>query len=147
MGKGKLYLIGGSYGLSLSVILSVISSFAIGRVIGGWDPSLIIRMILTCCMPFTVIYSILAVKLNTFDRKKRWLVAALSAFLILLFSGSIGAVIVESYTIGFENVNIKGFFMYAPIYAISFLPLTWPIVYFTCILLESIIEWRTHQEQ
>lgn len=144
--KGKLYLIGGIYGLCLSAILSVVSSFAIIFVIGGWDPNIPIWFFLTSFIPFIIIYSILAVRIKALNTKKRSIMAAITALLILLYSGSIGTSLVESYTYGYQNVNIMGYFQYAPIYAFSLLPVTWPIAYFSFIILESVVEWKTHQK-
>lgn len=141
--KGKLYLIGGIFGLCLSAILSVISSFVLTFVLGGWDPRISIWFFLTSFIPFTVIYSILAVRITALNTKKRSIIAAITALLILLYSGSIGASLVASYTFGYQNVNIMGYFQYAPIYAFSLLPVTWPITYFSFIILESVVEWKT----
>ncbi|MGG1664506.1 hypothetical protein [Brevibacillus sp. NRS-1366] len=143
MEKGKLYLIGGIFGLCLSAILSVISSFVLTFVLGGWDPRISIWFFLTSFIPFTVIYSILAVRITALNTKKRSIIAAITALLILLYSGSIGASLVASYTFGYQNVNIMGYFQYAPIYAFSLLPVTWPITYFSFIILESVVEWKT----
>ncbi|GED72538.1 hypothetical protein BRE01_62400 [Brevibacillus reuszeri] len=146
MEKGKLYLIGGICGLFLSVILSVVSSFAIIFVIGGWDPNIPIWFFLTSFIPFIIIYSILAVRITALNTKKRSIMAAFTALLILLYAGSIGASLVASYKFGYQNVNIMGYFQYAPIYAFSLLPVTWPVAYFSFIILESVVEWKTQQK-
>ncbi|MGK5512323.1 hypothetical protein [Brevibacillus formosus] len=142
MEKERIALYGGMYGLCLSVILSLISSIGTAPILlsGGNLLNVFLWMFLTSFIPFIVIYALLAKKLSNISGKRLWLLAAITAFIIVLLAGSLGAVIVESYQSGYEKVNILGFVYAAPVYSLILLPITCPIIVLTFTIWKSIKE-------
>ncbi|MFS0557837.1 hypothetical protein [Brevibacillus sp. 179-C9.3 HS] len=138
----RIVLYGGIYGLCLSVVLSLISSIGTAPILlsGGNLLNVFLWMFLTSFIPFTVIYALLAKKLSNISGKRLWLLAAITAFIIVLLAGSLGAVIVESYQSGYEKVNILGFVYAAPVYSLILLPITCPIIVLTFTIWKSIKE-------
>ncbi|WP_246586636.1 hypothetical protein [Cytobacillus gottheilii] len=122
-------------GLIFGVVFSIAAAFLfmlIGQTMAGgvtsfWGESWLYFSVL---IPFSITFPILSVYFHNkknVSNKKLWQISAICAFLVSLFSGTIGAIFGEMIVRGgIESINIEGTLVWGPIYAIFLLPVTIP---------------------
>ena len=59
--------------------------------------------------------------------KSGWVVAILSAVLVVIVAGSAGAIVVQSLRFGPSRVNWSGYLQWCGVYSVVLLPLTLPV--------------------
>lgn len=81
-------------------------------------------------IPFAITFAILGGYFRNrkeLSNKKLWLISLICAFLVTLYSGTIGAIFGETIVRGgMETLNIDGTLVWGTIYAFILLPLTTP---------------------
>ena len=79
-------------------------------------------------IPFSITFSLLGGYFhnrNDLSNNKLWLVSFISAFIVTLYSGTIGAIFGESIVRGgTETINVEGTLIWGTIYSFIFLPFT-----------------------
>lgn len=79
-------------------------------------------------IPFAITFIVLGnyfFKRNEVSKKRLWMISFISAFLVTLFSGTIGAIIGEMIVRGgLDTINVKGTLVWGTIYAFLLLPIT-----------------------
>lgn len=139
-------VVGGVYGAILSLFLSFLfmgfGQSAAGGFTSLWGEKWLYSSTL---FPFIISFSILGFYLNKRTKqqtnKKKWIISFLLAFLITLYSGTVGALFGEFMVRGtLESMNISGTFTWGSIYSIIFLPVTTVIAYCLIYGLEGILK-------
>ncbi|MDK7667406.1 hypothetical protein [Cytobacillus oceanisediminis] len=139
-------VVGGVYGAILSLFLSFLfmgfGQSAAGGFTSLWGEKWLYSSTL---FPFIISFSILGFYLNKRTKqqtnKKKWIISFLLAFLITLYSGTVGALFGEFMVRGtLESMNISGTFTWGSIYSIIFLPVTTVIAYCLIYGLEEILK-------
>lgn len=139
-------VVGGVYGAILSLFLSFLfmgfGQSAAGGFTSLWGEKWLYSSTL---FPFIISFSILGFYLNKRTKqqtnKKKWIISFLLAFLITLYSGTVGALFGEFMVRGtLESLNISGTFTWGSIYSIIFLPVTTVIAYCLIYGLEGILK-------
>ncbi|KYG90138.1 hypothetical protein MHH70_09305 [Metasolibacillus sp. FSL H7-0170] len=122
-------------GLIFGVVLSFVTALLfmlIGQAWAGgitsfWGESWLYFSVI---IPFAIAFSILGGYFQNkkgLSNKRLWLISLLCAFLVTLYSGTIGAIFGETIVRGgMETINIEGTLVWGTIYAIILLPLTTP---------------------
>lgn len=148
MGKSAVrgLFIGLIFGIVLSTIGSILFAFVtnasaggyINNPIEGWEWFFYISII-----PIAITFAAYGKWLsgNRSTPKKLWLSGAIIAFMIVWLAGSLGTILISSLQRGFETVNISGYLIAGPIYAVILLPITCPIATSMFKTLEIIIDW------
>lgn len=94
-------------------------------------------------IPFAITFSVLGGYFhnkNEISNKKLWLLSLLSAFLVALYSGTIGALFGETIVRGgMKTINVEGTLIWGTIYAFILLPITTPFARFLIGILHKII--------
>lgn len=128
----NLYWIKGSvFGILCSIIVALLFSILAQTWAGGmtlfWGESWLYYSVI---IPFTITFTILGFYFPTtkqLSNKKLWLISLICAFLVTLYSGTIGAIFGETIARGgMETINIEGTLVWGTIYAFILLPLTTP---------------------
>lgn len=85
-------------------------------------------------IPFALTFAVLGGNFhnsNELSIKKLWLISVICAFLVTLYSGTIGAIFGEMIVRGgIETINVEGTLVWGTIYAFILLPLTTPFARF-----------------
>ncbi len=85
-------------------------------------------------IPFAITFAVLGGYFhnrNKISNKKLWLLSLLSAFLVTLYSGTIGAIFAETIIRGgMKTINVEGTLIWGTIYAFILLPITTPFTRF-----------------
>lgn len=128
-------VVGGVYGAFLSLFSSFLfmgfGQSAAGGFTSLWGENWLYWSTL---FPFIIGFSILGFYLYKRNKqqtnKKIWIISCLIAFLITLYSGTVGALFGEYMVRGtLESMNISGTLTWGSIYSIVFLPITTVIAY------------------
>lgn len=94
-------------------------------------------------IPFATTFSVLGGYFhnkNEISNKKLWLLSLLSAFLVALYSGTIGAIFGETIVRGgMKTINVEGTLIWGTIYAFILLPITTPFARLLIGILHKII--------
>lgn len=94
-------------------------------------------------IPFAITFSVLGGYFhnkNEISNKKLWLLSLLSAFLVALYSGTIGAIFGETIVRGgMKTINVEGTLIWGTIYAFILLPITTPFARLLIGILHKII--------
>ncbi|WP_186670394.1 hypothetical protein [Sporosarcina sp. BP05] len=94
-------------------------------------------------IPFAITFAVLGGYFhnkNEVSNKKLWLISLLSAFLVTLYSGTIGAIFGETIVRGgMKTINVEGTLIWGTIYAFILLPLTTPFARFLIGIFHKII--------
>ena len=94
-------------------------------------------------IPFAITFAVLGGYFhnrNEISNKKLWQLSLLSAFLVTLYSGTIGAIFGETIVRGgMRTINIEGTLIWGTIYAFILLPLTTPFARFLIGIFHKII--------
>lgn len=131
-------------GLIFGALLSFVSALLFmliaqvwaGGITSFWGES---WLYLSVFFPFIVTFAILGGyfhKRDALSNQKLWLISLICAFLITLYSGTIGALFAEfilrggslrtQIPGGYTSVNVEGTFVWGTIYAFVLLPITTP---------------------
>lgn len=122
-------------GLIFGILLSFITALLfmlLGQIWAGgitsfWGES---WLYFSEIIPFTITFAVLGGYFhnrNELTNKKLWLISLLIAFLITLYSGTVGAIFGESIVRnGMDTINVEGTLIWGTIYAFILLPLTTP---------------------
>lgn len=131
-GVKNLYWIKGSvFGILCSIVAALLFSILAQTWAGGmtlfWGESWLYYSVI---IPFTITFAILGFYFPTIkelSNKKLWLISLICAFLVTLYSGTIGAIFGETIARGgMETINIEDTLVWGTIYAFILLPLTTP---------------------
>lgn len=133
-------------GLIFGVLFSLISAMLFmlfgqmwaGGITSFWGESWLYFAVI---IPFIITFAILGGYFHNRNvtNKKLWLLSLICAFLISLYSGTIGAIFGETIVRGgMETINIEGTLVWGTIYAFILLPLTTP---FTRLLIEILYKF------
>lgn len=111
-----------------------------GGVTSFWGESWLYFSVI---IPFLISFAVLGGYFhnrNDLTNKKLWLISLLIAFLVTLYSGTVGAICGASIVGGgIETVNVEGTLIWGTIYTFIFLPLTTPFARFLIGILYKII--------
>ncbi|MDX8367944.1 hypothetical protein [Cytobacillus sp. IB215665] len=95
-------------------------------------------------IPFTITFAILGGYFhnrNELSNKKLWAISLICAFLVTLYSGTIGAIFGETIVRGgMETINVEGTLVWGALYAFILLPFTTPFARFLIGIFYKIIE-------
>lgn len=109
------------------MIFMLIGQAWAGGITSFWGES---WLYFSVSIPFAVTFAILGGYFhnrNEISNKRLWLISLLCAFLVSLYSGTIGAIFGETIVRGgMETVNVEGTLVWGTIYAFVLLPLTTP---------------------
>ena len=122
-------------GLIFGILISFITALLFmllgqmwaGGITSFWGESWLYFSVI---IPFTITFAVLGGYFhnrNKLTNKKLWLISLIIAFLITLYSGTVGAIFGE-YIVrdGMETINVEGTLIWGTIYAFILLPLTTP---------------------
>lgn len=111
-----------------------------GGIASFWGESwLYFSVIIPFAITFTVLGGYFHNK-NELSNKKLWLISLFCAFLVTLYSGTIGAIFGETIVRGgMETINVEGTLVWGTIYAFILLPLTVPFARFLIGIFYNII--------
>ena len=135
-------------GLIFGALLSFITALLfmlIGQTLAGgitsfWGESWLYFSVI---IPFAITFAVLGGYFhnrNEISNKKLWQLSLLSAFLVTLYSGTIGAIFGETIVRGgMRTINIEGTLIWGTIYAFILLPLTTPFARFLIGIFHKII--------
>lgn len=59
--------------------------------------------------------------------RRIWLVALFAALVTVALSGALGAPIVQTLRFGLSRVNVSGYVLWSPVYAVVLLPVSFPL--------------------
>ena len=94
-------------------------------------------------IPFVINFAVLGGYFhnkNELSNKKLWLISLICAFLVSLYSGTIGAIFGETIVRGgMKTINIEGTLVWGTIYAFILLPLTTPFLRLLIEILYNLI--------
>lgn len=124
-------MLGLSYGIVISLLSSLLFMLFAQMISGGvtmfWGEK---WLYVSVIVPFAVAFAILGGyfhKRKELSNKKLWEISFVCAFLVTLYSGTVGAIFGETIVRGgLETINIKGTLLWGIIYAFALLPLTTP---------------------
>lgn len=119
------------FGALFSFISALLFMLLVQSLAGGitvfWGESWLYFSVI---IPFAITFALLGGYFhnrNEISNKKLWLLSLLSAFLITLYSGTIGAIFGETIARGgMKTINVEGTLIWGTIYAFILLPLTTP---------------------
>ncbi|ATP40656.1 hypothetical protein CSE16_11690 [Solibacillus sp. R5-41] len=136
-------------GLIFGAVLSLVSALifmllaqtSAGGITSFWGESWLYFAVI---IPFVITFAILGGYFhnrNELSNRKLWLISLISAFLVTLYSGTIGAIFGETIVRGgMETINVEGTLIWGTIYAFILLPLTTPFARFLLGIFYSIIK-------
>ncbi len=110
-----------------SIVLAMLSGFLIGYSSHPFET--LPWIFAVSVVPTAVAALVLAIAAGRMPgaSKRIWLVALFAALVTVAFSGALGAPIVQSLRVGFSRVNVSGYVLWSPIYAIVLLPVSFPL--------------------
>lgn len=124
-------MLGLSYGIVISLLSSLLFMLFAQMISGGvtmlWGEKWLYFSVI---VPFAVAFAILGGyfdKRKELSNKKLWEISFVCAFLVTLYSGTVGAIFGETIVRGgLETINIEGTLLWGIIYTVVLLPLTTP---------------------
>lgn len=123
----KGFIFGALFSFVTAMIFMLIGQAWAGGITSFWGES---WLYFSVSIPFAVTFAILGGYFhnrNEISNKRLWLISLLCAFLVSLYSGTIGAIFGETIVRGgMETVNVEGTLVWGTIYAFVLLPLTTP---------------------
>lgn len=146
---------GARLGLIFGLVVSLLSAFIFmffGQIAasGGGRPTILMGeawLYYATLLPFILGFTLLGGyfekhhKHDVVSSKKLWLISLYYAFLLTLFSGTVGALLGETIVRGgLETVNVEGTLIWGTIYAFVLIPLTWPFFRFVIHLFVMFLE-------
>jgi predicted membrane channel-forming protein YqfA (hemolysin III family) len=133
------------YGIVLSGIGSLVAASFVTICFGGLGDdfgNFCSWLFLISFVPIGLSFALVGIKevVSPFSNKAIWLIGILMTFIIIVLSGSIGAIIVEGIKRGgFESINIKGYLTWGLIYVLILLPFVSPVLVAAIKLLTYIL--------
>jgi hypothetical protein len=128
--KFRRSLVGFFYGLILSLICSFFIAIFANSVAGessfaGWS-----WFFLASCIPFSISFGISGYffAYKNSRKAKYWMICGIIGFINVLYMGTIGAIMGSAVRYSMENVNVAGYLVWGPVYAVLFLPLSTLVV-------------------
>ena len=123
--KGLIF--GAAFSFVTALLFMLIAQALAGGFTLFWGES---WLYLSVIIPFSVTFAVLGGyfhKRKEISNKTLWLISLICAFLVTLYSGTIGAIFGETIVRGgMETMNIEGTLVWGTIYAFILLPLTTP---------------------
>lgn len=136
--KGLIF--GALFSFITALLFMLIGQTLAGGITLFWGESWLYFSII---IPFAITFAVLGGYFhnrNEVSNKKLWLISLLSAFLVTLYSGTIGAIFGETIVRGgMKTINVEGTLIWGTIYAFILLPLTTPFARFLIGILHKII--------
>lgn len=128
----KAGIIGLIFGFAVSVIISLVFSVMAQSASGGITSLLGESWLYYATLvPFSIAFLLLGMyftKYSVNKDKKLWVISLIAAFLITLYTGTIGAIFGEFIVRGgMETINVEETLKWGTIYSFLFLPFTVPI--------------------
>lgn len=123
----KGFVFGALFSLFTALLFMLMGQFVAGGFTSFWGESwLYFAVIVPFVITFTVLGGYFHNK-NEISNKKIWLISLLCAFLVTLYSGTVGAIFGEFIVRGgMKTINIEGTLVWGTIYAFILLPFTTP---------------------
>ncbi|WP_016838164.1 hypothetical protein [Ureibacillus thermosphaericus] len=123
--KGLIF--GAVFSFVTALLFMLIGQAWAGGITSFWGESWLYFSVI---IPFAITFAVLGGYFHNrkeLSNKKLWLISLISAFLVTLYSGTIGAIFGETIVRGgMETINIDGTLVWGTIYAFVLLPLTTP---------------------
>ncbi|MCM3634508.1 hypothetical protein [Paenibacillus camelliae] len=122
----KGFIFGALFSFITAMLFMLIGQMWAGGVTSMWGES---WLYFSVVIPFVITFTVLGGYFHNRNatNKKLWLISLICAFLITLYSGTIGAIFGETIVRGgMETINIEGTLVWGTIYAFILLPLTTP---------------------
>ncbi|PAE23440.1 hypothetical protein [Bacillus sp. 7894-2] len=123
--KGLIF--GAVFSFVTALLFMLIGQVWAGGVTSFWGESWLYFSVI---IPFAITFAVLGGYFHNrreLSNKKLWLISLICAFLVTLYSGTIGAIFGETIDRGgMETLNIDGTLVWGTIYAFILLPLTTP---------------------
>lgn len=123
--KGLIF--GAVFSFVTALLFMLIGQAWAGGITSFWGESWLYFSVI---IPFAITFAILGGYFRNrkeLSNKKLWLISLICAFLVTLYSGTIGAIFGETIVRGgMETLNIDGTLVWGTIYAFILLPLTTP---------------------
>ncbi len=123
--KGLIF--GALFSFITALLFMLIGQTLAGGITLFWGESWLYFSVI---IPFAITFAVLGGYFhnrNEVSNKKLWLISLLSAFLVTLYSGTIGAIFGETIVRGgMKTINVEGTLIWGTIYAFILLPLTTP---------------------
>ena len=136
--KGLIF--GALFSFITALLFMLIGQTLAGGITLFWGESWLYFSVI---IPFAITFAVLGGYFhnrNEVSNKKLWLISLLSAFLVTLYSGTIGAIFGETIVRGgMKTINVEGTLIWGTIYAFILLPLTTPFARFLIGILHKII--------
>lgn len=135
-------------GLIFGIIFSIMMTFLFmlfGQMWAGGITSFFGEswLYVSVIIPFAITFAFLGTYFHNrkeLPNKKLWIISLICAFLITLYSGTIGAIMGETIVRGgSETINVEGTMIWGTIYAFAFLPFTTPLARFLIWILIKIL--------
>ncbi|MFE1631073.1 hypothetical protein ACFLFF_30525 [Brevibacillus reuszeri] len=123
--KGLIF--GVVFSFIIGLLFMLIAQIWAGGISSFWGES---WLYLSIIIPVTINFTVLGGYFHNrkeITNKKLWFISLVSAFLVTLYSGTIGAIFGETIVRGgMETINFEGTFLWGTIYAFILLPFTTP---------------------
>ena len=123
----KGFIFGVVFSFVAALLFMLIGQASAGGITSFWGES---WLYFSVVIPFAITFAILGGYFhnrNELSTKKLWLISLICAFLVTLYSGTIGAIFGETIVRGgMETINIDDILIWGTIYAFILLPLTTP---------------------
>ncbi|MBO0600208.1 hypothetical protein I2483_00910 [Sporosarcina sp. E16_3] len=136
----KGHICGVLFSFITALLFMLIVQTLAGEIILFWGESWLYFSVI---IPFAITFAVLGGYFhnrNEVSNKKLWLISLLSAFLVTLYSGTIGAIFGETIVRGgMKTINVEGTLIWGTIYAFILLPLTTPFARFLIGIFHKII--------
>ncbi|MED4601804.1 hypothetical protein P9314_13980 [Paenibacillus validus] len=127
--KGLIF--GALFSFITALLFMLIGQVWAGGITSFWGEEWLYFSVI---IPFAITFAVLGGYFhnrNALSNKKLWLISLISAFLVTLYSGTVGAIFGETIVRGgLETINVEGTFVWGTIYAFILLPLTTPFARF-----------------
>jgi RsiW-degrading membrane proteinase PrsW (M82 family) len=127
--KGLIF--GALFSFIIALLFMLIGQAWAGGITSFWGESWLYFSVI---IPFAITFAVLGGYFHNrkeLSNKKIWLISLISAFLVTLYSGTVGAIFGETIVRGgLETINVEGTLVWGTIYAFILLPLTTPFARF-----------------
>ena len=108
-----------------ALLFMIIAQTWAGGLTSFWGESWLYFSVI---IPFSITFAVLGGYFHSREKltnQKLWLISLISAFVVTLYSGTIGAIFGESIVRGeTETINVEGTLIWGTIYSFIFLPFT-----------------------
>lgn len=123
------------FGLAFGTIISFVAALLfmliaqtmVGGVTSFWGEK---WLYLSAVIPFAITFAVLGGYIHNrkeMTNKKLWILSLVTAFLVTLYVGTVGAILGETIVRGgMETINVDGTIVWGIIYAFALLPFTTP---------------------